>query len=230
MHVCWIHRVHGDTYGGGLKYVRWDGTNWEQADGTSQTIAITDVNAEEIESFTVATDKADWRPAIYSDSSGQPHIIYKMADGSGYIQLYHRYHNGISWSSAVAITSNATYTDSQIGGASPDPFLLIDRDDDTLYVYYNGLGDGMGIIYRYSNDYTNWFKSTVSRASVGRNHAVCFLPAWESNKNIAVPIFPFGSVVNLGNDPDGIARLFETAPAPPRMTAMGGFAVPVPTG
>lgn len=200
MHMTWTHNDYGSNADvQQLGYVRWNGSTFEQSDGSSQTTPITLDNDDILIDFTPAVDKADWRPAIYSDSSGNPHIVYKQTDGSGYIQLHHIYHNGSVWSSPVVITENATYTERSATGTLADPNLLIDRSTDRLYVFYAGLDEGVGLFVRYSDDLSTWSKYTVTQASLGRNLQPAYWPNWEANKVISAPFFPFDCTERVGN-------------------------------
>jgi hypothetical protein len=170
LHLSWHSKTSTQTAGASgnrdRSYVRWDGTNWTKADGTSQTIPITSTNAEIIDNS--ATDDTGMISfsCLYSDSSGHPHIIYsKTSGGSRY--LFQAYHNGVSWSIGQITSLHNAGTDITNGEVGLIPCVVINRSNDTIYVFYKDVKLDEGIWMLKSTNFSTWTNRRVYPYGVG---------------------------------------------------------------
>jgi len=147
-------------------YVKWDGTNWVKSNGNSQTIPITNANAEIIDDVGAYDTGMTSFNGLYSDSNGNPHIIYPKTVG-GFRRLVHAYHNGTSWSISQINTTNGFGTDVSVGQIGLNVVILIDRASDTIYVLYRDSWRGSGISLLKSTDFVNWTEKIVYPYDVG---------------------------------------------------------------
>lgn len=181
MHLAWNWRGPGGVTGNhDVCYTKWDGTNWKQADGTSQTVSITEANAEEVDTIATSSGLAN-QNNIASDSQGRPHIAYVKDDGSGYSQIYHAIYDAGWTVTKVTDTENPSWS----GGGYTEtselarPEIVVDRDDDTALIVYrddrSDLGIGILLLMSEADDYSTW---TEGRLIAGDdNHRIVNL--WE---------------------------------------------------
>ena len=196
MHIAWVWRESGGgNFNHNVAYVRWNGTNWTQTDDTSQTVPITDAN-DEVAHAVAAENGLGAFPSIYSDSNGNPHISFKKEDGSGYEQVYHVYHNGSSWSTPVALTS----WDQGFSAGIEDPksVIAIDRSTDEAYVVFLAYGEGTGLFYYHSVNYSSWSKETITTTQFGYwqpqfNHIY-----WNANTEFQFSLAPYLTINTTG--------------------------------
>lgn len=168
MHLAFRWRVAGSTeptVGGGacrnMLYVKWDGTSFYQADDTAQTVPITSANGEVADDTSGDNVGLRRQMATFSDSNGNPHIVYPKEHTDGFLHLFHAYHNGTSWSISQITYENTPAPDNTTGNVGLIPDIAIDRSTDTIYVIYFNPLDGGGIMLLKSTDFTNWTKKKV---------------------------------------------------------------------
>lgn len=165
LHLAWHWRDTGVSGNQDKCYAKWDGTNWTKADGTSQTIPITAANAEVVDDLAENTGLTSFN-SLYSDSDGNPHIVYAKTNTNRY--LYHAYHDGASWTiTQLTTTANPDRGDNYDGDIALIPGIAIDRDTDTVYVFYRDLREQDGILLLKSTNFTTWTKKRVYPYSVG---------------------------------------------------------------
>ena len=196
MHIAWVWRGSGGNNDNhNVAYVRWDGTDWTQADDTSQTVPITDAN-DEVAHTVAANNGLGAFPSIYSDSNGNPHIAFKKEDGSGYAQVHHVYHNGSSWSTPVALTS----WDQGFAAAieDPKPVIAINRSTDRAYIVTLGYGEGTGLFYYHSTNYSSWTKDTITTTQLGYWQPQFSHIYWDENTEFQFALAPYLTINSTG--------------------------------
>ncbi len=158
LHLSWVWRASGlDPDDHDLSYVKWDETNWKQADGSAQTMPITLANAEIVDAVAAGNGLTAFN-SMSSDSAGHPHLVYPKVGTDGYRHLYHAYYSSAAW-----VVRQLTASRRPNEGDAAVPFFLaaalaIDRGDDTVYVFYLDDLDREGLLVLQSapGDYTTW--------------------------------------------------------------------------
>ena len=206
MHLAWVWRDgSGDNHD--VAYVKWDGTSWEQADGTSQTVPIREGNDDAAVTIATTENLSAW-PSIDADSSGNPHITYREDDASNLVQFYHVWHNGTSWQTPTVVTSNTEFDTSWVTGFLPQ--IAVRRSDDAVFILYFGMGDGMGIHYQMSTDYSTWSGGDILAVQTGAWHVNYNRQRWVADTTLQFAILPlppqFPSVISITAAP---IRIYE---------------------
>lgn len=182
---------HWRTAGGvneDVSYVKWNGTNWLTADGSAQTVPITKANCEIIDETTTTVGLTSFN-GIAADDDGNPHIVYPKNNGSGFVQIYHIWHNGTSWQGPTAITNQAVLASTTDDGLAPQNVTAAcDQSNGKVFVIYNGraYNEGNGLYAYTSTNYTDWVKETISETEIG-----CWRPSFDRNRWREDGIFNF---------------------------------------
>ena len=232
---AWAESDGNDNDSFDVIYFKWDGTNWTQSDGASQTMPVTPSNDEvvdpEPQSGAILTGLIA-RGNIYSDSFGYPHMVYLKTDGSTNRQIYHTWFNGSSWA-----TSELTSHTANTGGM---PKIAIDRDTNTVFIWFNPTiaesdaygNDPVVTVYKsYAGGFTQWEASTF----INTNASGCIFfdrRQWEQdNSELHIPFFPVRGTGATNTPADGYpVRLAEkTKPAAigPVLSCSGGMLGPI---
>jgi hypothetical protein len=190
LHLTWVWNGGGSNDRHNIAYVRWNGTAWTQADGTPQTVPITDANDEVAHAVAVGNGLGPF-PSIYSDSNSHPHISFKKEDGGGFEQIYHLYHNGSSWSTPVALTSNDQGFGSIGITEEPKSVIAIDRNTDRAYIVTLTYGEGTGLFYYHSTDYSSWSRETITTTQLGHWQPQLSYIYWNENTEFQFPLAPY---------------------------------------
>lgn len=160
-HLSWHWRVTGNSGGNeDLCYVKWDGTNWKKANGDAQTVPITQANCETVDDTTGENNGMTSFNGLVSDSNGRPHIYYAKTTSS-VRYLYQAYYNGSNWAiTQLTTTSNPNLNDNSTYHVGLIPSAVVDRSDDTLFVFYCDVQDKGGILMLKS---TNHFSTKTAK-------------------------------------------------------------------
>jgi len=169
MHMGWHWRNSptGPQTNHNISYVKWDGTNWKQSNGTAQTVPITPANSESADATEEDSGIAG-KNGIFSDGDGNPHIVYIKGDGDDYAQAWHTWHNGSVWSTPQVLTDSehaAEGDPTRIEYMSPD--LAIDRTTGTVYVFVVGFAKKYLWVYSSSN-YSTWTLQRLLAEDIGQ--------------------------------------------------------------
>lgn len=152
MHLFWIWRETTDSSTNhDLQYVAWDGSAFERADGTAQTVPITEANAETAVAIAENSGLLAPQVATQSTSGGLPLHAYARDDGSGNMQIFVAYRSGGAW--AETQVTNLSAGDS--GDASPWCDLVLDRATDTAYIILRVL-DEYRLWTSGAGDFSTW--------------------------------------------------------------------------
>lgn len=201
MHFAWHWRNDG-TDGDSNRdvcYARWDGTSFEQSDGTGQTTPITEANDEVVDSVAVSNGLGS-TSSVSSDDNGYPHIVYikNNGDATPHAQVYHVWHNGTAWQSPAELTSQSTVSSS----GDPEnyewrsPTIAINQTDGHAYVFYTLLTK-TGIYVLDSTDYSSWTETQVDASETGQWSPTFDPWQWVNNGKFYLPVQPFYGAVHL---------------------------------
>lgn len=182
-------------------YVKWDGTNWVKSDDTAQTIPITNANAEVIDDVGAYDLGMTSFNSLYSDSSGNPHIVYSKTGGDAFRHLYHAYHNGTSWTITQLTTTKGFGSDVYDGETGFFPAIAIDRASNIVYVIYRDPTYGDNIRLLKSANFTTWTDKEVYPYSVGWWSPKYDYVEFERSGNLYIPIEQYYGTVLAGNQP-----------------------------
>jgi hypothetical protein len=199
LHLSWHWRSEASGPGENHDccYVKWDGTNWVKADGSSQTIPITEANAEVVDDVAPNVGLTSFN-SLYSDSAGNPHIVYPKTNTNRY--LYHAYHNGTNWTiTQITNTLNLSLGDNSTCDIGLTPAIAIDRDSNTVYVIYRDLFEGGGIWLLKSTNFTTWTKKRIYPYPVGWWSPKFDYVEFERSGNLYIPIEEYFGALLAGN-------------------------------
>lgn len=216
MHLPFRWRVTGDADGANrdLNYVKWNGTNWYHADGTAQTVPITSANCEVVDNTSGANLGLTSGHAIYSDSNGNPHIVYPKTHTDGYRHLFHAYHDGASWTiTQLTAENNPNLGDNSTYLLGLIPSIAIDRATDTIYVLYINPINGDGIQLLKSTDGTTWTHKTVYPYSVGWWSPKFDYVEFERSGNLYLPVEEYYGALLAGSQPAFPIYFWKVDPA-----------------
>lgn len=214
MHFFWtIYAKPGNTYDN-LFYMYWDGTDFHKIDGTAQTIPATTANSTSADTLSGNNKQPDiLGQLVSSDSDGHPHIAYARDDGDGNYNLYHIWHNGVSWIkrkfTETPAAPNTTVCQS--------PIIAINRNSDTVYVAYTSHSEGdtfIRLLTSGAGDFTAWSKTIIYNRETDLSGQGIYMPKydsveWERTHWLMIPIEQWGTV---GNQP--IYLLEMSMPSP----------------
>jgi hypothetical protein len=226
LHLAWIWATSIGANLYDLAYVKWNGTTFEQADGTAQTVPITPSNCETVvDTSNTGLQLLAW-PAVDADGSGYPHLAYVTPDSSGAMQIYHKRHNGTSWQSTVAVTTGGARRIRNDGLpsllADGVPRLVMDRSTGDAYVLFYGYGEGTGLFYYQSSDYSTWVKTTITTTQLGVWQPNYNRAYWDTNQILQLPLAP-----SMGFSTNGYpVRILTHEPTPTGTPPGGGDYVP----
>ena len=146
-----------------------NGTTWKKANGSSQTIPITQANADKFVSGTMEGSLN--QNAVDADSGEHPHIAYYKNDSSGHMNYYHTWHNGISWQTTqiTAYRDSPTTSLSDIQYYFARPRVLVDRRNDRVYILGRRYFNGETIVYYSDPPYTTFYERYLSIGGFGRH-------------------------------------------------------------
>jgi hypothetical protein len=145
----------GGTYNEDFFFAAWDGTNWTQSDGTSQTMPVTAANCDTFITIANTLDQG-WGGITY-DSQSRPHLIYYQEDGSGDLQMKHAvYDSGWTLYAITAIASSSFQTGETFAKG------------DVIYTFYKDYTQDNLIRRKISgdNDYTSWSDNVLYSESL----------------------------------------------------------------
>jgi hypothetical protein len=199
LHLSWHWRSEASGPGENHDrcYVKWDGTNWVKADGSSQTIPITEANAEVVDDVAPNVGMTSFN-SLYSDSAGNPHIVYPKTNTNRYI--YHAYHNGTNWTvSQITNTLNLSLGDNSTYDIGLTPAIAIDRDNNTVYVIYRDLFESAGAWVLKSTNFTTWTKTRIYPYSVGWWSPKFDYVEFERSGNLYIPIEEYFGPILAGS-------------------------------
>lgn len=180
-------------------YAKWDGINWKKSDGSSQTVPIRIGNAEVVDSDGVVNTGMTSFNTLYSDSNGNPHLVYPKTGADGYRHIYHAYHNGTSWTiSQVTITSNPVVTDIS-DFVDLIPAIAIDRSTNTLYVLHIDRTEGDELQLAKSTNFTTWKFRRVYSHSLGSWTPKYDYVEFERSGILYIPMEVYYGVILVGN-------------------------------
>lgn len=188
LHVSFMWRTSGSPItlsNYGYAYSTDLGSSWKQADGSAQTIPITQANAGLFETGNISG--LINQNHIDVDSANHPHIAYwKNADNER-INYYHAWHNGSSWVKTqitnydTTLASVTTFIEKGIGR----PGILIDRTTDKVYFFGRRFPNGYIEVYESTSPYTSWVKSTLGPIRAGWMELGGFdYDQWHTNQNL----------------------------------------------
>jgi hypothetical protein len=230
MHLTWTWHRNGDTGNSDLCYVKWDGTNWKQADGTAQTVAITSANCETVESVAASAARS-FPNCVVSDSSGNPISVYAKLGGDGYRHMYRAYHDGTSWDILQLTSSHQpVIIAANVSHHSLKCQAVIDRSDDTVFVFYVDDRDEPGVLLMKSDagDYNIWSKGVLYANEVGATVPKIDFWEWERSQTAYL-------IIDAWIHDDGLTgtqtklpiRIMKYSPAngPQADAVMGGLGV-----
>lgn len=188
LHLSFMYRDEG-VEGWDYNYVYWDGTDWYQADGSSQTVPIAQSNDDPFDTATTLFNQN----SIDVDSNGQPHIAYWKYDGATGDQLYHATYDG-SWT-ITQLTSGAG-RDVFGTDTAGRPRVIIDRDTDSVYIVYRDDADGSYpsqlLLYQSdAGDFGSWTQVVVYAADVGAYEPTYDRNYWESDGELNFFLAPY---------------------------------------
>ena len=213
LHLSWHWRTTMASGNEDRCYVKWDGTVWVKADGTSQTIPITQANAEIVDDTGENIGMTGFN-SLYSDSDGNPHIIYPKTHTDTFRHLFHAYHNGTNWTiTQITTTPNPSLGDNTTYDIALTPAIAIDRDTDTLYVLYRDLFEGTGILLLKSSNFTTWARKVVYPYSVGWWSPKFDYVEFERSGNLYIPIEEYYGGLLAGNQSAFRIYVWKVAPA-----------------
>lgn len=186
MHLIWVWRDGGGiATNHDLCYVKWDGTNWKQFDGTAQTVVITEENADVIVSIAQGTDLMN-QSNFDVDSSGNPHIAYLKDDIHGNMSLFHSYYDGDSWET-IQLSYTPVVSGDLFGISRPD--IAFDRSTGTAYIFYRDENlSETGLQVLVSTTFTDWIRYRIYGSDVGRWEPTYDRRRWEQDTEIYMPI------------------------------------------
>lgn len=195
-HFVWTWRgtCGSDACEKGLSHVAYDMTNgdFEKADGSAQTIQIRYSNDDSID--TTGEDGTDsslegmqYRHPIAFDSDGNLNVVYGKADSNGNHQIYRKYHNGTSWSSAQQLTTTAD--PERVSDYPNEHFATLLVEGSKNYILYVSRTDGSGINVLETSDWSTFKKYAISNNNSGTYNPGGYSlqsidwPAWEEDNN-----------------------------------------------
>lgn len=169
-HLSWCWQVDSVDLDGRYdpSYVKWDGTNWKQSGGASQTIPITTGNSETIETVAIH-NYLRARGVTASDKNGHPHVAYSKKGGDGFSHLYHAWHNGSSWTvTQVTTTSAGPQGDNSFPYLFSYPDLAIRGNDNRAFIVFWDNLQGTGVYIALADaPYTTWSISNIYPNTAG---------------------------------------------------------------
>lgn len=185
MHLSYMYRdlsVKGWDY----TYIKWDGTDWYKADGTAQTIPISQSNDTPFDTANTIMNQN----SIDVDSDGYPHIAYWKYDGSTGDQLYHASYDGSTWT-ITQLTTGAGRDMFTVG--SGRPFVFVDRNTDEVYILYRDDADIDGLLQFKSDagDFTTWTQSEFYAPDVGNYEPQADRSYWRDSQVLNIYMAPW---------------------------------------
>jgi len=120
-HIAWFEGISGNSE---IYYLKWNGNEWVDADGSGQ------------ESINISTNTGSSKdPSLYLDSSGNPHIAWHdLTPGND--EIYYLKWNGTEWVDADG-SGQESIKISNTGRDSNYPSLCLDSSDNPHIAWYD---------------------------------------------------------------------------------------------
>lgn len=178
MYIFWTWRTgaSGRDSNKDVMCLKWDGTNWYQFDGTSQTMAATTTNADVVYSVGPNADMHN-QNGFCLDNNDYPVVTLIKEDGSSIRQLYALYWDGDSWETQQ-ITNLSIAEDFRL------PQIVVD-DSDVCYIFggeLNSDGDAIVVYISGAGDRTTWTKRIWHVGRLGIYHPQIDYERWRTDK------------------------------------------------
>jgi hypothetical protein len=192
-----------------VSYVRWDGANWEQSDGSAQTVPITLANCDIIDAVAKSSGLTS-QLSIDADSYGNPHLAYIKNDVDSNSRFFHTWHNGTSW---VKTGVGPHIVGTFVGLANPvlsPPRIAVRRSDNTVFIVGYNNSDDFGLLAYRSSDDTTWTTEKLYSFDVQLWNPSWDPIQWRSQSKFYLPIsvaLPYPSAEN------GKLKLVEYEPS-----------------
>lgn len=211
LHIGFQWRTTPVTTGGentDVSYTYWTGSAFKKADGSAQTVPITNANAEVVDAIDENEGLTNFN-SIYSDSDRHPHLTYQKLGDEGYRHIYHAWHNGSAWTiRQLTDTKAPNQTDHDLHVLVP--LIVIKRSTDEAFVIYVDHWDTPGILMLRSapGDFTVWYKSVIYPLPTGWWNPHIDWSMWERSTDLYVLIEYFQiaegvEAYDTGNPPGG---------------------------
>ena len=188
-HLAWHWRDLSPEKNHDRNYVKWDGTNWKQSDGSAQTIPITTANEDTYDAVSTDNGLTSFN-MVAADSDGCPHTAYSKIDADGFRHIYHSYYNGTSW-----ITSQVTKTETPNASPATDydvglkPIMVIDSTDRVHIIYLDNYSDeGILIMRSDAGNYTIWERLVIYPRYTGFWGLKLDNRQWREDNELYMPI------------------------------------------
>ncbi len=131
-HITWFENPSGNNE---IYYLKWNGTEWVDADGSSGR-----------ESINISTNTGSSEdPSLYLDSSGYPHIVWHDST-SGNEEIYYLKWNGTEWVDVAGSSGKEAINVSNRPGDSGYASLCLDSLENPHIAWYD-FASGKNDIY-----------------------------------------------------------------------------------
>ena len=203
MHWSWCWRdSSSSTDNHDILHAKFDGTNWKQMDGTSQTTPITEANAGVASTIAVGAGNSLLNSIDFDlTSRGYPVVGVVKNDGSSKSQLWALYWNGSAWSSLQQITSFGTSGQTDWGR----PIVVINRNTNICYMIGGHFTASATAVTQWASnpqDFTTWTSSTFySRTNFGGTEFGYDRRVWKEEGYVSCVMTQSEHVANTTNVP-----------------------------
>ena len=163
-HIAWHDSTSGNNE---IYYLKWDGTEWVDADGSGQ------------ESINVSTNTGSSEdPSLYLDNSGNPHIAWHDST-SGNEEVYYLKWDGEEWVDVAGSSAKESINVSNRPGDSGYASLCLDNAGNPHIAWYD-FASGNNDIYYLKWNGTEWVDADGSgqgSINVSNNDGISIHPS-----------------------------------------------------